>query len=118
MMKLFYFAWLRTKIGTAEERVEPPAFVNSLVPTEGYVVARDIAYGAGPRRKLDVYTPTAVTAAGQAAPVVVFFYGGAWYQGSREDYLFLGQALTEKGFDAVVPDYRLSPEGVYPAFLD
>ncbi len=26
-MKLLYFAWLRTKIGIAEERVDPPAGV-------------------------------------------------------------------------------------------
>jgi sulfur-carrier protein len=26
-MRLLYFAWLRTKIGIAEERVEPPAGV-------------------------------------------------------------------------------------------
>jgi molybdopterin synthase sulfur carrier subunit len=26
-MKLLYFAWLRSKIGTAEERVEPPSEV-------------------------------------------------------------------------------------------
>ena len=29
-MKLLYFAWLRTKIGTAEERVEPPASVGTV----------------------------------------------------------------------------------------
>jgi molybdopterin synthase sulfur carrier subunit len=29
-MKLLYFAWLRTKIGTAEERVEPPAQVTTV----------------------------------------------------------------------------------------
>ena len=26
-MKLLYFAWLRTKIGTAEETIDPPATV-------------------------------------------------------------------------------------------
>jgi molybdopterin synthase sulfur carrier subunit len=29
-MKLLYFAWLRTKIGTAEETVEPPAEVRDV----------------------------------------------------------------------------------------
>jgi molybdopterin synthase sulfur carrier subunit len=29
-MKLLYFAWLRTKIGTAEERVELPAQVTTV----------------------------------------------------------------------------------------
>lgn len=29
-MKLLYFAWLRTKIGVAEERVEPPTDVTTV----------------------------------------------------------------------------------------
>jgi sulfur-carrier protein len=29
-MKLLYFAWLRSKIGIAEERVEPPAAVTTV----------------------------------------------------------------------------------------
>jgi sulfur-carrier protein len=29
-MKLLYFAWLRAKIGTAEERVDPPASVTTV----------------------------------------------------------------------------------------
>ena len=29
-MKLLYFAWLRTRIGKAEERVEPPAGVTTV----------------------------------------------------------------------------------------
>jgi molybdopterin synthase sulfur carrier subunit len=29
-MKLLYFAWLRTKIGTAEERIEPPPSVSTV----------------------------------------------------------------------------------------
>ena len=29
-MKLLYFAWLRARIGTAEERVEPPAGVTTV----------------------------------------------------------------------------------------
>ncbi len=29
-MKLLYFAWLRAKIGIAEERIEPPAGVDTV----------------------------------------------------------------------------------------
>jgi molybdopterin synthase sulfur carrier subunit len=29
-MKLLYFAWLRTRIGKAEERIEPPAGVTTV----------------------------------------------------------------------------------------
>lgn len=74
-----------------------------------------IAYGAHPRMKLDVYRPLDTSG---PAPIVVFFYGGSWNAGRREDYLFVGAALAERGIVTVIPDYRLYPEVVYPAFLD
>ncbi|WP_306475871.1 alpha/beta hydrolase [Methyloversatilis sp.] len=74
-----------------------------------------IAYGPHPRMKLDVYRPLDTSG---PAPVVVFFYGGSWNAGRREDYLFVGAALAERGIVTVIPDYRLYPEVVYPAFLD
>ncbi len=46
----------------------------------GIEVTRSLAYGDGPRRTLDVYRPSAAT----AAPVVVFFYGGSWQSGNKE----------------------------------
>lgn len=74
--------------------------------------ARDVTYGEGPRRTLDVYAPP--VAQGQA-PVAVFFYGGSWEKGRRQDYGWAGRALAAKGFLALVPDYRLGP---FPQFLE
>ncbi len=51
-------------------------------------------------------------------PVVVFFYGGFWESGARRDYAFVGEALAEQGFVAVLPDYRVYPEVRFPAFLE
>ncbi|RAK65633.1 alpha/beta hydrolase [Phenylobacterium kunshanense] len=78
-------------------------------------VVRGAAYGAGPRQMLDVYAPRG--ARGQA-PVAVFFYGGSWDSGRRQDYNWVGRALASKGFVAVVADYRLYPEVKYPGFLE
>lgn len=50
--------------------------------------------------------------------MLVFFYGGSWKGGSKEDYAFVGQALAAQGFVTVMPDYRLYPEVRFPAFLD
>ncbi|OYX36330.1 MAG: esterase [Caulobacterales bacterium 32-69-10] len=86
--------------------------LNAVEPRAG-AVTRDLAYGEGPRHRLDVYAPR--KAAG--APVVVFFYGGSWDSGSRGDYAFVGKALAGKGYLAVVPDYRLYPEVRYPEFI-
>ena len=92
-----------------------PALLNVLVPRTGYHVVRDLAYGDGPRRKLDVYVPDHL--AGNA-PVLVFFYGGSWQFGSRDQYLAFGQAFASLGIVTVVADYRLYPEVTYPAFVE
>src|SRR3546814_9049942 len=50
-------------------------------------------------------------------PVVVFFHGGGWDSGDRGSYGFVGRALANEGFVAVVPDYRLVPRAHWPDFL-
>ena len=79
-------------------------------------VAEGVAYGAAPRQRLDVYAP--VARQNDPRLVVVFFYGGAWSRGRREDYAFVGRALAAQGFAVVVPDYRLVPEVRFPDFLE
>jgi len=67
-----------------------------------------------PRQKLDIYRPDGAG----PAPVVVFFYGGAWNSGSKAMYPFVAATLARQGNVVVVPDYRLYPEVRFPAFLD
>ena len=74
-----------------------------------------VAYGAGARRKLDVFAPPDATG---AEPVAVFFYGGSWDSGRRGDYAWAGRAIAAQGFLTMVPDYRLYPEVTFPDFLD
>src|SRR5215217_13279 len=76
---------------------------------------RGIAYGPDPRQKLDVYAPRAEAG---PAPVAVFFYGGSWDSGRREDYGWVGRALAAQGFLTVVADYRLYPQVRYPTFVE
>ena len=89
--------------------------LNALEPKAGLSITRDVVYGQGPRRTLDIYRPRA--AAG-SAPVVVFFYGGNWRSGDKDDYVFVGSALASRGYVVVIPDYRLYPEVRWPAFLE
>jgi acetyl esterase/lipase len=49
---------------------------------------------------------------------VVFFYGGGWEGGNRKDYRFVGAALASRGVLTVIPDYRVYPEVVFPAFVE
>ena len=91
------------------------AALDALVPRRGYALTSDVAYGPLPRQTLDVYRPKNLK---RPAGVVVFFYGGDWQNGRRTDYRFVGQALASRGFVAVLPDYRLYPQVVFPAFVE
>lgn len=92
-----------------------PDLVNALVPEEGYSVVEDLSYGELPRQRYDLYLPNG---ADGEIPTVVFFYGGGWDSGAKEDYLFVGEAFATQGFAVAIPDYRLYPEVRYPAFLE
>jgi acetyl esterase/lipase len=77
-------------------------------------IARSIAYAERARHTLDVCRPVDAV----AAPVIVFFYGGAWRSGNKELYRYVGKALARRGYVTVIPDYRIYPEVRYPAFLE
>lgn len=87
--------------------------VNSLVPDGTYTATLNLEYGPDPRNKLDVYQPLD----GSGYPVVVFFHGGSWTSGSREDYKFIGEALASQGILTVIAGFRLYPQVRYPDFL-
>lgn len=93
----------------------PVKLLNALPPDSTFDKTAGIAYGDDPRQKLDVYVPRHAL---PDAPVVVFFYGGSWNSGAREDYNFVGEALASRGIVAVVADYRLYPQVRYPLFLE
>ena len=92
----------------------PIKVLNALTPTSTFTKTSAIAYGADPRQQLDIYRPAPAIA---NAPVVVFFYGGSWNNGSKDDYGFVGEALASRGIVVVIADYRLYPQVRYPAFL-
>ena len=101
-------------IATLLAACSPIKVLNALTPTSTFTKTSAIAYGDDPRQKLDIYRP--VTALPDA-PVVVFFYGGSWNSGSRDDYGFVGEALASRGIVVVIADYRLYPQVRYPLFL-
>lgn len=93
----------------------PLGLVNRLSPSGHYNLASGVAFGDQARQTLDIYTPQNRT---DAAPVIVFFYGGGWRDGEKGDYEFVASALTEAGYVVVIPDYRLFPRVVFPAFVE
>ena len=65
-------------------------------------------------QRLDVYAlPQA-----RDRPIVIFWYGGGWTNGEKAQYRFIGTALAEHGYIAVVPDYRKYPAVQFPSFVE
>ncbi len=73
-----------------------------------------MAYGTLPEQTLNVYTPPHA----QKAPVIVFFYGGRWTFGEKEQYAFIGRAFAEKGYVVVIANHRKYPSVKFPAFVE
>jgi acetyl esterase/lipase len=92
------------------DRIAPGSAEYKGTPTVG------IAYGTDERQKLDIYVPTAK--ADKPYPVLVFFHGGAWRDGDREGYGFLGRAFAARGIVTVVADYRKAPKHRFPSFVE
>lgn len=90
---------------------------NAVIPKDGGVTtaARDVAYGTDQRQKLDIFVPADATA---SKGVIVFFYGGSWNSGARQEYGFAARAFASRGFTTVVFDYRLVPQYRYPVFVE
>lgn len=89
---------------------------NTITPKESSVhrVAQDVAYGSHSRQRYDVYAPRERSG---PLPIVVFFYGGNWSDGSKDVYAWMAHALASMGYVVALPDYRLVPEVRYPDFL-
>lgn len=93
------------------------AFLAANVPAAfgAYERHSDIPFGADPQHRLDVYVPLK---AASARPVVVFWHGGRWKFGDKADYRFVGAALAELGYVAVLPNYRHYPSVKLPGFME
>jgi pimeloyl-ACP methyl ester carboxylesterase len=74
----------------------------------------DVAYGTKPKQKLDIYWPTGKK---KHNTTIIFYHGGSWRSGSKSTYKFVGKRLARMGYTAVLANYRLYPEVVYPDFV-
>jgi acetyl esterase/lipase len=93
-------------------------FVAANVPAAfgSYQRRTNVAYGTHAEHRLDVYSPA--TPSATPRPLVVFWYGGRWETGDKDDYRFVGAALAEIGAVAVLPNYRHYPQVKMPGFMD
>lgn len=89
--------------------------LNFITPSSDYILNSDIAYKIDHKQKLDVYVPISPD---KKNTVVVFFYGGSWQTGSKDQYKFVGQSLAKQGYITVIADYRKYPTVYFPAFMN
>lgn len=88
--------------------------LNSTTPTRGYKVASNLVYDQAYNLRLDVYTPDEA----RGAPVVIFFHGGRWSTGTKDQFRYVGEAMASRGFVAVLADTREYPAIRFPAFVE
>ncbi|MEM9814177.1 MAG: alpha/beta hydrolase [Pseudomonadota bacterium] len=93
-----------------------PAFAVANLPTLGFrgEVHRNVVFDAETGLALDLYVPVGPG----PHPVVVFFYGGRWSSGRKEDYAFVATDLAAQGVLVAVPDYRTYPDVRFPTFVE
>jgi len=96
--------------------------VNRLAALSDYSSYEDIPYGPEKLQHLSVYRPENLPAndAGRLA-TIIFFYGGCWGGCRTLDkgaYLFVAEAITSRGYNAVLADYRRHPAVKFPEIID
>lgn len=80
--------------------------INTLARSGDYRLTESVRYGDHHRHQLDHYQ----LKNNNNAPTVLFFYGGNWRSGRRQDYRFVADTLLGLGVNVIVPDYRLYPK--------
>ncbi|MDF1824635.1 MAG: alpha/beta hydrolase [Verrucomicrobiales bacterium] len=66
------------------------------------------------RLSLDVYRPADSEG---PHPAIVIYFGGGWQNGRPALFAPLAQALAQRGYVCLVPEYRLSGEAPFPAAI-
>lgn len=80
---------------------------------DGVQVNSDIAYGADPRHRLDIYRSTAGDDAPR--PILLFLHGGGFVRGDKAEKENVGQYFAREGFVVAIANYRLAPQVEWPA---
>lgn len=96
--------------------------INRLAAFSDYTAVENIAYGPDELQQLSVYKPGNNSADGDGArATIIFFYGGCWGGCGtldKEAYLFVAEAITSRGHNAVLADYRRHPAVKFPKIID
>lgn len=93
-------------------RIKVRPNITTGVFAEGSIIFNYVDEKRRRRLTLDLYRP----AEGDGPfPAIVMYFGGGWQNGRPGLFAPLAQALTQRGYVCVVPEYRLSGEAPFPA---
>ncbi|MCZ6883601.1 MAG: alpha/beta hydrolase [Gammaproteobacteria bacterium] len=96
--------------------------MNRLAAFSDYSAIENIPYGSDKLQRLSVYSPENLPANDGVAPAtIIFFYGGCWggcRTLNKESYLFVAEAITSRGYNAILVDYRRHPAVKFPEIID
>lgn len=113
MKRRFLALPLLLTLGAALTACNPVGTLNRTTSLSGLTVTHNLHYGPDPRNVLDIYAPQGV--ANKA--VVLFIHGGSWENGSKDEYVFVGESLARAGYVTAVMSYRLAPQHPYPDYV-
>jgi triacylglycerol lipase len=120
-------AEVAAKIAAIGRRVDPAATaaiyapLQKTMPQAGVKAERDIAYGAGPKETLDLFTPDAKPSGKR--PILVFVHGGGFVGGDKSkagngaESPFYDNTMiwaVNHGLVGVNMNYELAPKARYP----
>jgi len=84
-------------------------------PGAGIRVESDLAYGDHARQRFDLFAPERAA----DAPLMIFIHGGGFVAGSKtvdaDFYRNIGLYFARHGVIAMIANYRLAPDHVWPA---
>ncbi len=88
--------------------------LNSITSEKDFVRTSNLLYDGATGLRLDLYKPVNQS----KRPVVIFFYGGRWSSGAKEQYEFVGGALSTINYCTVIPNVRQYPVARFPSFVE
>lgn len=74
----------------------------------------DLAYGAGPRNRLDVFPAENP----KESRLCVFIHGGYWRTFDKSVFSHMARGANAHGIDVALPSYSLCPEVTVPEIVD
>ena len=86
-------------------------------PRTAIRVERDVAFGKGGERELQL--DLAMPSEGEGPfPAIVCIHAGGWIGGKRQQMRGTIEGLARSGYVAISPDYRLAPRDPFPAQIE